>query len=286
MTRNDRHELPILITGCSSGIGRCVAEGLRNLGYPVYPTARKRQDVEVLRANGFEAMQLDLTNSASIQGAVEAMLKRTGGRIYALFNNGGFGQPGAVEDLTRGALREQFEVNFLGTHELTCQVIPAMRRQGFGRIIQNSSVLGFIALKYRGAYNASKYALEGLTDTLRLELKDTGIHVSLIEPGSIESRFRENAYAAFKRNIDAEKSVHRAIYESLEARLRTSGAVVPFTLPADAVLKKVLHALESPHPRARYYVTFPTYVFALLKRILPSGMLDTVLIRTSSLENR
>jgi short-subunit dehydrogenase len=160
-----------------------------------------------------------------------------------------------------------------------------MRAQGFGRIIQNSSVLGFIALKYRGAYIASKYALEGLTDTLRMELKGTGIYVSLIEPGPIKSRFRENAYAAFKRNIDAEKSTHRTIYESIEKRLGSTKPD-PFTLPADAVLKKVLHALESARPKARYYVTFPTYVFALLQRILPSSTLDRVLIRTSSLENR
>ena len=285
MTLNNPANRPILITGCSSGIGRCVAEGLQARGYVVYPTARKWEDVEDLKANGFDALQLDLTSSSSIKTAVELMLERTRGRIYGLFNNGGFGQPGAVEDLSRDVLREQFEVNFLGTHELTCHVIPAMRAQGFGRIIQNSSVLGFIALKYRGAYIASKYALEGLTDTLRMELKGTGIYVSLIEPGPIKSRFRENAYAAFKRNIDAEKSTHRTIYESIEKRL---GATKPdpFTLPADAVLKKVLHALESARPKARYYVTFPTYTFALLQWILPSSILDRVLIRTSSLENR
>jgi NAD(P)-dependent dehydrogenase (short-subunit alcohol dehydrogenase family) len=269
----------ILITGCSSGIGRCVAHGLAQRGYRVFASARQDTDVEQLNAAGLESLQLDLSDSGSIERAVDDVLDRTGGRLDALFNNGAYGQPGAVEDLTREVLREQFETNLFGWHELTNRVLPVMRAQGHGRIIHNSSVLGFVALPFRGAYNASKYALEGLTDTLRLELRGTGIHVSLVEPGPIESRFRANAYAAYKRTINPETSVHREKYRRLEQRLTTEGPVVPFTLPAEAVLKKVIKALESPRPRARYYVTFPTYLFAALKRVLTDRALDRVLAK-------
>ena len=184
-----------------------------------------------------------------------------------------------MEDLRRDVLRAQFETNVFGTMELTNLILPWMRSAGEGRIIQNSSVLGFIALRYRGAYNASKYALEGLYDTLRLELADTNIYPILIEPGPIESRFRENAFAAYQSNIDADKSPHRDKYLQTEQRLSAQGSVVPFTLPADAVLKKVITALESNRPKPRYYVTFPTYLFGTLKRLLPSRTLDRILLK-------
>jgi NAD(P)-dependent dehydrogenase (short-subunit alcohol dehydrogenase family) len=267
----------ILITGCSSGIGLCVARGLKSRGYRVFATARKARDVQQLANDGFESLQLDLDYSASIKTAVDEILARTGGTLYALFNNGAYGQPGAVEDLSREVLRAQFETNLFGCHELTNRVLPVMRRQGHGRIIQNSSVLGFVALRYRGAYNASKYALEGLTDTLRLELAGTDIHVSLVEPGPVTSRFRENAFRAYQENIDPDNSVHRDKYLAMEARLQTKGPVVPFTLPPEAVLKKVIHALESRRPRARYYVTFPTWLFGTLKRLLSTRLLDRAL---------
>jgi NAD(P)-dependent dehydrogenase (short-subunit alcohol dehydrogenase family) len=269
----------ILITGCSSGIGRCVARGLAARGYRVFATARQHQDVEHLRAEGFTSLQLDLADSGSIAPAVDEILARTDGQLYALFNNGAYGQPGAVEDLSREVLRLQFETNLFGWHELTNRVLPVMRRQGYGRIIHNSSVLGFVALPFRGAYTASKFALEGLTDTLRLELRGSGIHVVLIEPGPIESRFRANAYAAYKRHIDPQASIHREKYQKMEERLLKTGPAVPFTLPAEAVLGKVIHALESRRPRARYYVTFPTWLFAILKRVLTHNMLDKVLAK-------
>jgi NAD(P)-dependent dehydrogenase (short-subunit alcohol dehydrogenase family) len=269
----------ILITGCSTGIGRCVATGLRGRGYRVFATARKQKDVNVLIDEGYESVQLDLANSASIKSAVDYVLHKTDGRLYSLFNNGAYGQSGALEDLSRDALREQFEVNLFGTHELTNLVIPSMRELGEGRIIQNSSVLGFVALKYRGAYTATKYALEGLSDTLRMELEGTGIFVSLIEPGPILSQFRGNAFAAYQRNIDKESSPNKQVYENLEKRLQTTGSAVPFTLGPEAVLSKVIHALESKYPKDRYYVTIPTYLFAYLKRILPGRVLDRVLIR-------
>ncbi len=279
-------ERSILISGCSSGIGRAVALGLQTRGYRVFAGARSRSALIELERQGLETVQLDLANSESIKDAVTEVLEACQGQLYGLFNNAGFGQPGAVEDLSRDALREQFEVNVFGTHELTQYVIPAMRRQGGGRIIQNSSLLGFIAMKYRGAYISSKYALEGLTDTLRLELHGSDIHVSLIEPGPIVSQFRANALRAFKRHIDAAHSDHRADYEAVLERLQNQEDNVPFTLPPGAVLNKVIHALESRRPRIRYRVTLPTYGFAFLKWLLPGSWMDALLIKASGAENR
>jgi NAD(P)-dependent dehydrogenase (short-subunit alcohol dehydrogenase family) len=272
----------VLITGCSSGIGLTVARGLQGKGYRVFATARGNDDVERLQSEGLEALQLDLDDERSMESALNEILGRTEGRLYALFNNGAYGQPGAVEDLATEVLRRQFETNLFGWHELTRRILPIMRAQGEGRIIQNSSVLGFVSLAYRGAYNASKYALEGLSDTLRLELHGSNIYVSLIQPGPVTSRFRENAYKKFQENIDIEHSAHREHYRVVENRLAHEGPAVPFTLPPEAVLKRVIHALESPRPKARYYVTFPTYLFAFLKRVLPVGALDRILRKVSN----
>ena len=267
----------ILITGCSSGIGYITAIELKKRGHNVIATARKPEDVSRLAQDGFTSIQLDLADGQSIQQAVNHAIELTGGKIDALFNNGAFGQPGAVEDLTRDVLRFQFETNLFGTHELTNLLIPLMRRQGHGRIIYNSSVLGLVAMRYRGAYNASKFALEGLADTLRHELYGTHIHISLIEPGPILSNFRQNSYALYKKNIDPTHSFHKEAYETMETRLQKEGAAAAFTLPAKAVTEKVIHALEAKQPKMRYYVTFPTYLFAFLKRILPMSWLDALL---------
>ncbi len=272
---------PVLITGCSSGIGLCVARGLHRRAYRVFASARKAEDVARLEHEGLESLRLDLDDSDSIQRALNEVLERTQGRLYGLFNNGAYGQPGAVEDLTREALRRQFETNLFGWHELTCRVLPVMRRQGEGRIIQNSSVLGLVVMPYRGAYNAAKFALEGLSDTLRLELAGSGIHVALIEPGPIESRFRANARQAFHEHVDAAHSPHQDQYRAMQSRLEKPGPAAPFTLPPEAVLAKVVHALESPRPKARYYVTVPTYLFGYLRRILSTRMLDRVMLKVS-----
>lgn len=271
----------ILITGCSSGIGRYCATSLHKRGYRVIASARKSEDVVQLQALGLNAVQLDLTSSDSIKSAIEQVFAMTNHQLFALFNNAGFGQPGAVEDLSREAIRAQFETNVFGTLELTNAVLPIMRRQGYGRIIQNSSVLGLISLPFRGAYNASKHALEGLTDTLRLELNATAIEVSLIEPGPITSQFRANAYQQFLKNIDAERSPFKALYARLSKRLSNSVTDPAFTLGPEAVEKALLHALEAKKPQARYYVTFPTHLFALLKRSLTHRLLDKILLRAA-----
>jgi NAD(P)-dependent dehydrogenase (short-subunit alcohol dehydrogenase family) len=269
----------ILITGCSSGIGHCVAKALHERGYRVFATARRQDSVDSLLAEGLESLRLDLTDSDSIQSAFDEIMQRTGGELYALFNNGAYGLPGAVEDLSRHALRVQFETNVLGWQELTNLALPIMRQQGYGRIIQNSSVLGFVSMPFRGAYKASKYSIEGLTDTLRLELKVTNIHISLIEPGPIASQFRVNAVKALAEYIDIDKSIHREQYLGVLKRLNKIGPAVPFTQPPEAVLKRVILALESVNPKPRYYVTFPTYLFGFLKRILSTRMLDRILAR-------
>ncbi len=276
----------LLVTGASSGIGHHCAHALRARGWRVFATARRPEDVARLREEGLEAVPLDLACEASIEAALETVLAATGGRLDALFNNGAYGQPGAVEDLSRDVLRAQFEVNLFGTQSLTNRVIPVMRAQGHGRIVHNSSVLGLVSLPFRGAYNATKHALEALADAQRLELAGSGIHVCLIEPGPIESRFRENALAAFRRHIDSEHSPYRARYRGLLARLEKKGPGGPGTLGPEAVARKLVHALEAPRPRPRYYVTWPTWLLAGLKRALPSRALDAFLAVLSRWENR
>ena len=267
----------ILITGCSSGIGHTVAHGLAARGWRVFASARKPDDVARLREEGLEALQLDLDNPESIRVAVAEVMARNDGRLGALFNNGGFGQVGAVENLTRDALREQFETNLFGWIELTNWIVPVMRKQGGGRIVMNSSVLGYAAFPYRGAYNAVKFAVEGISDTLRMELAGSGVHVSLVEPGPIVSRFRENSLPHFEKHIDWQGSLHRATYEAQLERLRAPGPVAPFTLGPEAVLAKVVHALESRRPRARYPVTLPSVAFWWLRRALSTRMMDRLL---------
>jgi NAD(P)-dependent dehydrogenase (short-subunit alcohol dehydrogenase family) len=275
------HDRSVLVTGCSSGIGRCVSFALKERGYRVFATARRPEDLKQLQQAGLEAIELHIDDPESVANAADQVLSTAGGHIYGLFNNAAYGQPGAVEDLSWPVLEEQLRTNLLGWHELTRRIIPGMRRRGEGRIIHNSSVLGLVAMPYRGAYNCSKFALEGLADTLRLELHGSGIWVSLVEPGPISSRFRENAHAKFKQNIDAENSFHRDSYRAMEGRLAKEGSTTGFTLPPEAVLKRVLHALESPRPRPRYPVTTPTYVFGALRRVLSTRQLDWLLRKAS-----
>ncbi|MFK7836097.1 MAG: SDR family oxidoreductase [Sulfitobacter sp.] len=270
----------ILITGCSSGIGYACAIGMRDAGWRVFAACRKAEDCARLQAEGFEAPLLDYTNDDSIHAALAEVLDATGGTLDALFNNGANGLAGAVEDLPTDALRAIFETNFFGWHTLTCAVIPVMRAQGHGRIVQCSSVLGLIIMRWRGAYNATKFALEGLTDTMRVELRGSGVHISLIEPGPTTSCFRIKAIPHFQKWIDWENSVHVEKYRrELLPRLYESAGPDWFELPASAVMPKLLHAVSHRRPRPRYYVTVPTYVGGMLRRLLPTRALDWVLSR-------
>jgi NAD(P)-dependent dehydrogenase (short-subunit alcohol dehydrogenase family) len=268
----------VLITGCSSGIGLASARTLKARGWRVLATARKPEDLERLETQeGVEALTLELADPASVAACAAEALQRTGGNLDALFNNAAFCQVGAVEDLTADLLRRQLETNVIGTHELTRRILPAMRANGHGRIVQCSSVLGLVSGPYRGAYCASKFALEALTDALRLELRGTPIKVVLIEPGPIHSRFLERAIENFKATIDMEASPHCATYLARLAAMEAGGKTT-FKLPPEAVAAKLVHALESARPRARYYVTTPTYFAAALKRVLPTGLLDRFLL--------
>ncbi|SUO94742.1 SDR family NAD(P)-dependent oxidoreductase [Suttonella ornithocola] len=274
----------VLITGCSSGIGYAAAKQLHDKGWQVIASARDASDVERLKAEGLQAVQLDLASPDSIAMALDWTLKLTNGRLDALFNNGAFAIPGAVEDLSRSALAYQLDNTLLGWHELTIAVLPIMRRQGFGRIINNSSVLGLAAMRYRGAYVASKFALEGLTDVLRMELHGSGIYVSLIEPGPITSHFRKNAYLQFNRWIDAKHSLHKVSYLKMIQRLE-SEKKAPFTLSPDAVVKVLIHALESKKPKSRYYVTKATWLMGLAKRLLSTQWMDRFTRKIAEKEN-
>ncbi|WP_373036782.1 SDR family NAD(P)-dependent oxidoreductase [Sulfurimonas sp.] len=267
----------ILITGCSSGIGYDTAHYLHNNGYKVYASARDAKDVKRLQDEGLETYLLDVTCADDISRVLSEITK-DGSELYAVFNNAGYGQPGAVEDITIDVLREQFETNFFGLHELTRQAVKIMRRQGYGRIIQHSSVLGIISLRFRGAYNASKYAIEGLCDTLRLELMETDIHVCTINTGPVRSDFRKNAIKMFKKNVVVQGSVFEKEYkeELLSVKEKDSGF---FTNDSDVVIKNILHALESKKPQPRYYNTLATHLLGGFKRILSTSLLDKILRR-------
>ncbi len=266
----------VLITGCSSGIGLAAAETMRDRGWRVFATARTPEDLARLKDElGIESVYLDYAEPDSIAAAADHVLAATDGALTALFNNGAYGQAGAIEDLPTEALRAQFETNVFGWHDLTRRVIAPMRARNEGRIVQCSSVLGLLAAPYRGAYCASKFAIEALTDTLRIELKDTGIHVSLIEPGPIRTRFIETAIKHYKQNIDMENSAHAEIYRERLAKMEDGGQMA-FKLEPEAVCRRLVHALEAKRPKTRYYVTVPTFVGAYLRRILPARALDFV----------
>ena len=268
----------LLVTGCSTGIGHHAAHALSARGWRVFAACRKPEDCAALRGEGLESPLIDYEAPATIESGLADVLDKTDGRLNAVFNNGAYAIPGLVEDMPTDALRAIFEANFFGWHDLTRRAIPVFRAQGHGRIVQNSSVLGFAAMPWRGAYNATKFALEGLTDTLRLEMRDAPIHVSLIEPGPITSRFRANARDQFARWIDWKASARADDYAARVSQL-DSDAPAKFELGPEAVTEKLVHALESPRPRARYYVTTPTHLGGALKRILPTRALDAVLAR-------
>lgn len=269
----------ILITGSSSGIGYDAALGFRALGFRVFASCRAQADCDRLIAEGFDSPRIDYADSDSIAAGLAEVLEATGDTLDVLYNNGAYACPGAVEDLPRGALREIFEVNLFGYHELTTLVIPVMRAQGHGRIINCSSVLGIVGLKWRAAYVSTKFALEGLTDVLRVEMADTPIKVILIEPGPITSDIRENAISHFEKWIDWANSPRANQYENLRDRLYTDSGPDQFELPASAVTKKLIHAATAKRPKPRYYVTFPTYLMGALRRILPTRLLDAVIAR-------
>jgi NAD(P)-dependent dehydrogenase (short-subunit alcohol dehydrogenase family) len=272
----------ILITGCSSGIGHDAAHRLHRRGWRVFASCRAEEDCVRLRAEGLDSPRLDYADEASIRACLDEVLQKTGGTLDAVFNNGAFGIPGAVEDVPRAALREIFETNLFGPHDLTRAVIPVMRAQGYGRIVNCSSVLGYTCYPWRGAYVATKYGMEGLTDTLRNELRGSPIHVILIEPGLITTKFGQNSGKNFDRWIDWETSVHAGTYRAkLLPKRDGANPNARLEVPASAVTEKLIRALEDSRPRPRYKVTRLAHVADLLRRLLPTRATDWIIRRTS-----
>lgn len=267
----------ILITGCSSGIGLQTALTLKEKNYKVYASARKDEDVQMLKNLGFETFKIDVTNKDDITNALNTILQNDK-KLDAVFNNAGYGQPGAVEDISVETLKEQFETNFFGLHEVTIQVMKIFRKQNYGKLIQHSSVLGIISLKFRGAYNASKYAIEGINDTLRQEVLNSNITISTINTGPVTSKFRENALKKFNKNIKIEGSFWEETYKKeLKIRLETNEDKAPFNLPASSVANVVLKIMEAKKPKPRYYVTYATHILGFAKRVLNTTLLDKLL---------
>lgn len=271
----------IIVTGASSGIGAYCARALRADGWRVFATARRPEDIAALAADGLEAFYLDYREPQSIEALVAAVLERTGGTLTALYNNGAHAQPGAVEDLPVEALRQQFEANFFGWHDLTRRIVPVMRRQGHGRIVHCSSILGLTPALWRGAYVSSKHALEGLMLTLRMELAGSGIHVSLIEPGPVTSKIAPNALPWFERFVDIDNSPHREAYQAQLQRMKGGGSKSRLKLGPEAVHAVLRHALLSERPRPHYVVTLPARIGVALKRVLPASLLYRVLASQS-----
>ena len=270
----------VLVTGCSSGIGRATAELLRNAGWTVFPTARKTADLDALKKAGFTAIELDINSSESIDRAIKHLLQETDGTLQALVNNAGFGMPGAIEDLTRDAMRAQFETNLFGLQELTNKLIPTLRKNKSGRIVNVSSVVGRLSLPFMGIYSASKFALEGLSDALRIELSQDHIRVSLIEPGPIQTQFSTNCATQGEEQLPIEKSRFKTAYKNYFKQRRNGGTSNDrFRLPPEAVAKKILHAIESPRPKIRYCVTVPAYLGDWAARFVPRTLLDHLMIR-------
>lgn len=280
---NARGKKWVVVTGASSGIGYDIALSLQQQGYDVIATARNPKDLALLERLGLIALRLELSDEGDVAQAIEQINRHCGQQLYALVNNAAYGQPGAVEDVSRKALEQQFAVNLFGTHQLTCGLLPALRNSNTARIITISSVLGLVAFPWQGAYNASKYALEGLSDTLRLELRGSSVHLSLIEPGPIHSKFRANALHAFDTDIDWQHSAHSADYRRIKTYYSASSHPTPFTGSPAQVTRRVLHALRSPRPQPHYYVTLPTYILATCRRFLPYRLLDHLLAKLGAM---
>ncbi len=275
----------VLITGCSTGIGRATARMLKERGWTVVPTARKAEDLEALHTEGFDAIELDVACSDSVQAAAAQVLEQTGGELGALVNNAGFGQPGAMEDLTREAMEYQFQVNVFGMQELTNALIPTFRQQAAGRIVNISSVVGRMSVPFLGIYSASKFAMEAMSDALRIELRGSGVGVSLVEPGPIITHFRNTTVGLAEQQSEQVKSVFNEFYfRELKKRRDSQKQVGLINRPPEDVGKKIIHALESSRPKRRYCVTLPAYLGSVMRRAAPYALTDRILSMTRSKE--
>ncbi len=267
----------VLITGCSSGIGRATAERLAGNGWTVYATARRPESIEDLGSVGCKLLALDVCDEASMRVAVTAV-EQAEGAVGVLVNNAGYSQSGPVEEVPLDSVRRQFETNVFGLVRMIQLVLPGMRGQGFGRIVNVSSMGGKLTFPGFGFYHATKYSVEAISDALRFEVRPFGVHVAVIEPGLIKTRFGETAagsvsypapedgpYAAFNRALVKQTA---GAYEGAMSRLAAG---------PEAVAKKIEKAISSRRPRTRYPVTASARILMTQRRLLPDRAWDAVM---------
>ena len=268
----------ILITGCSSGIGKDVAITLHNKGWRVFATCRSKTDCTFFTKLGIESFPLDLLKEESINCAVNLVKEKTKSQLDVLFNNGAYAIPGAIQDIPRSAMREIFEVNVFGQIDLINRCIPLMMNSDYPKIINCSSVLGFISLPYRGLYSATKYSIEALTDALRRENYDSKIKFVLIQPGPINTDIKKKSIKHFEKWIDWKKSIHKKTYENkVIKRLYDNNYKDSFNsyeLQPDEVTKILINVLNSKKPKARYKITIQTKIAQIMIKLLPTNTLD------------
>ncbi|MGZ4278866.1 MAG: SDR family NAD(P)-dependent oxidoreductase [Solirubrobacteraceae bacterium] len=267
----------VLITGCSSGIGAATASRLAKAGWPVYATARRPETLAALEADGCRTLALDVVDEASRQAAVDAVVEAEGA-VGVLINNAGYSQSGAVESIPDDRVRAQFETNVFGPLALCRLVLPGMREQGWGKIVQLSSMGGKLTFPGGGLYHSTKHALEALSDALRFEVKGFGIDVILIEPGLIMSGFSDvvmrelgtasatdGPYEEFNRAVG---EASRDVYEK--------GLLAKLGGPPEAVAERIEAALKAKRPRARYTVTPSARALLTLHAVLPDRGWDAI----------
>jgi NAD(P)-dependent dehydrogenase (short-subunit alcohol dehydrogenase family) len=262
----------VLITGASSGIGKATAKLLLAGGYKVYAGARRVENLKELERLGAGTMFLDVTEETSLKSAVDLVLKEEG-RLDILINNAGYGAHGAIEDVPMSEARRQFDVNLFGLARLTQLVLPVMRKQGSGKIVNISSIAGKITLPLGGWYHASKHALEAYSDALRAEVHRFGIKVILIEPGAIKTEW--DTVALVNLSKYSGKGPYAAMTDTLTNKFRAgyrAGAPGP-----EVVARTILKALRSTRPAARYAVPFQARLILLLKWLLPDCVMDLAL---------
>ena len=267
----------ILITGCSSGIGHDAALTLNKKGWRVFATCRSRSDCKYFESLGIESFPLDLSNEKSIKSATDLIEEKISSKLNAIFNNAAFAIPGAIQDLPRSALREIFEVNVFGQFDLIKRCLPLMAQVEDPRIVNCSSVLGFLSLPYRGAYSATKFALEALTDAMRRENFDGPVKIILLQPGPINTKIRQNSIKHFEKWVNWQDSIHQKKYKNIVIeRLynKSSSNLSKYELHPRSVTKVLEKALDAKKPKCRYMITTPTLAARILISTLPTKLLD------------
>ena len=263
---------PVLITGCSTGIGRATAGRLADEGYNVHATARRPESIEDLAGRGMKTHAVDVTDEASMEAAVAEVEKD--GPIGALVNNAGYSQSGAIESIPMSSVRRQFETNVFGLIRMCQLVLPGMRAAGSGRIVNMSSMGGKLVFPGGGIYHATKHSVEALSDALRFEVREFGVHIVIIEPGLIVTDFGETAAGSL---ADVEEHGPYAEFNAEVARVTANaytGPMARFGAGPDAVAKKISKALSASRPNTRYKVTPSAKLMMGMRRLMTDRMWD------------